>query len=334
MDSPLSLVALFSLIAIALIFDVLNGLHDAANSIATVVSTRVLRPQYAVIWAAFFNFIAFLFFGLHVAQTVGTGIVAAEVVDAAVIFGALMGAICWNLITWWLGIPSSSSHALIGGLAGAAVTKAGLGSIVWSGLGITAAAIVFSPLLGFFLALLLVLAVSWAFVRSSPSAVDNTFRYLQFISASLYSLGHGGNDAQKTMGIIAVLLYSQGLLGETFHIPFWVILSCQAAMGLGTLFGGWRIVRTMGTRITRLHPVQGFCAEAGGAITLFLVTHFGIPVSTTHTITGAIVGVGAARKTAAVRWNVASDVVLAWIVTLPAAALFGSAFYELYKLLS
>jgi PiT family inorganic phosphate transporter len=334
MDNPLSLVALFSLIAIALIFDVLNGLHDAANSIATVVSTRVLRPQYAVIWAAFFNFIAFLFFGLHVAQTVGTGIVAAEVVDAAVIFGALMGAICWNLITWWLGIPSSSSHALIGGLAGAAVTKGGLGSIVWSGLGITAAAIVFSPLLGFFLALLLVLAVSWAFVRSSPSAVDNTFRSLQFISASLYSLGHGGNDAQKTMGIIAVLLYSQGLLGETFHIPFWVILSCQAAMGLGTLFGGWRIVRTMGTRITRLHPVQGFCAEAGGAITLFLVTHFGIPVSTTHTITGAIVGVGAARKSAAVRWNVASDVVLAWIVTLPAAALFGSAFYELYKLLS
>jgi PiT family inorganic phosphate transporter len=334
MDNPLSLVALFSLIAIALIFDVLNGLHDAANSIAIVVSTRVLRPQYAVIWAAFFNFIAFLFFGLHVAQTVGTEIVAAEVVDAAVIFGALMAAICWNLITWWLGIPSSSSHALIGGLAGAAVTKAGLGSIVWSGLGITAAAIVFSPLLGFFLALLLVLAVSWAFVRSSPSAVDNTFRSLQFISASLYSLGHGANDAQKTMGIIAVLLYSQGLLGETFHIPFWVILSCQAAMGLGTLLGGWRIVRTMGTRITRLHPVQGFCAEAGGAITLFLVTHFGIPVSTTHTITGAIVGVGAARKTAAVRWNVASDVVLAWIVTLPAAALFGSAFYELYKLLS
>jgi PiT family inorganic phosphate transporter len=245
-----------------------------------------------------------------------------------------MGAICWNLITWWLGIPSSSSHALIGGLAGAAVTKAGLGSIVWSGLGITAAAIVFSPLLGFFLALLLVLTVSWAFVRTSPSAVDNTFRSLQFISAALYSLGHGGNDAQKTMGIIAVLLYSQGLLGETFYIPFWVILTCQAAMGLGTLVGGWRIVRTMGSRITRLHPVQGFCAEAGGAITLFFVTYFGIPVSTTHTITGAIVGVGAARKTAAVRWNVASDVVLAWIVTLPAAALFGAAFYELYKFLS
>ncbi len=334
MDATLSLFALLALIAVALIFDVLNGLHDAANSIATVVSTRVLRPQYAVIWAAFFNFIAFLFFGLHVAQTVGTGIVAADAVDAAVIFGALMGAICWNLITWWLGMPSSSSHALIGGLAGAAITKAGLGSIVWSGLGITAAAIVFSPLLGFFLALLLVLTVSWVFVRSSPSAVDNTFRSMQLVSAALYSLGHGGNDAQKTMGVIAVLLYSQGLLGETFYIPFWVILSCQAAMGLGTLVGGWRIVRTMGSRITRLHPVQGFCAEGGGAITLFLVTYFGIPVSTTHTITGAIVGVGAARKTAAVRWNVASDVVLAWIVTLPAAALFGAAFYELYKLLS
>jgi inorganic phosphate transporter, PiT family len=334
MDATLSSLALLALISVALIFDLLNGLHDAANSIATVVSTRVLRPRYAVMWAAFFNFIAFLFFGLHVAQTVGTGIVAADVVDAAVIFGALMGAICWNLITWWLGIPSSSSHALIGGLAGAAVTKAGLGSIVWSGLGITAAAIVFSPLLGFFLALLLVLTVSWVFVRASPPAVDSTFRSLQFVSASLYSLGHGGNDAQKTMGIIAVLLYSQGLLGPTFHIPFWVVLSCQAAMALGTLVGGWRIVHTMGSRITRLHPVQGFCAETGGAITLFLATYLGIPVSTTHTITGAIIGVGAARKTAAVRWNVAGDVILAWIVTLPAAALLGAAFYELYKLLS
>jgi inorganic phosphate transporter, PiT family len=331
MEATLSFSALVALIFVALIFDFLNGVHDAANSIATVVSTRVLRPQYAVAWAAFFNFIAFLFFGLHVAQTVGTGIVAAEVVDAAVIFGALMGAICWNLITWWLGIPSSSSHALIGGLAGAAVTKAGLGSIVWSGLGITAAAIVLSPLLGFLLALVLVLAVSWAFVRSTPAAVDNTFRSLQLISAALYSLGHGGNDAQKTMGIIAVLLYSQGLLGPAFRIPFWVVLTCQAAMALGTLVGGWRIVRTMGSRITRLHPVQGFCAEAGGAMSLFLATYFGVPVSTTHTIAGAIVGVGAARKTAAVRWNVASDVVLAWIVTMPAAALFGAAFYEVYK---
>src|SRR5947199_3684990 len=331
MDATLPFSALVALILVAVIFDILNGVHDAANSIATVVSTRVLRPQYAVIWAAFFNFIAFLFFGLHVAETVGTGIVAAGVVDGAVIFGALMGAIVWNLITWWLGIPSSSSHALIGGLAGAAVTKAGLGAIVWKGLGITAAAIFLSPMLGFFLALLLVLVVSWAFVRSTPSAVDNFFRTAQLVSAALYSLGHGGNDAQKTMGIIAVLLYSQGLLGGTFHIPFWVVLSCQAAMGLGTLIGGWRIVHTLGSRITRLHPVQGFCAEAGGAMTLFLATYFGVPVSTTHTITGAIVGVGAARKTAAVRWNVASDVVLAWIVTLPAAALFGAAFYEAYK---
>jgi PiT family inorganic phosphate transporter len=331
MDATVGLPILIALIAVALLFDFLNGLHDAANSIATVVSTRVLQPHYAVVWAAFFNFIAFLFFGLHVAQTVGTGIVAAEVIDAAVIFGALMGAICWNLLTWWLGLPSSSSHALIGGLAGAGMMKAGTAAIVWSGLGITGAAIVLSPLLGFCLALLLVLAVSWIFVRSTPLAVDNTFRVLQFVSASLYSLGHGGNDAQKTMGIIAVLLYSQGALGGEFHVPLWVILTCQAAMALGTLFGGWRIVHTMGSRITRLHPVQGFCAEAGGAATLFMATYFGVPVSTTHTITGAIVGVGAARKAAAVRWNVASNVVIAWILTMPAAALIGAAFYQLCK---
>src|SRR6266851_2688989 len=333
MDAALGLPALIALIAIALLFDLLNGLHDAANSIATVVSTRVLRPQYAVAWAAFFNFIAFLFFGLNVAQTVGTGIVSADVVDAAVIFGALLGAISWNLFTWWLGIPSSSSHALIGGLAGAGVMKAGFGAIVWSGLGLTGAAIVFSPLLGFLLALLLVLMVSWIFVRSTPVAVDNLFRVLQFLSAALYSLVHGGNDAQKTMGIIAVLLFSQGALGDTFYVPFWVILSCQAAMGLGTLLGGWRIVHTMGSRITRLHPVQGFCAEAGGAATLFLATAFGIPVSTTHTITGAIVGVGAARKVAAVRWNVASNVVVAWILTMPAAALMAALFYKLCDVL-
>jgi inorganic phosphate transporter, PiT family len=333
MVSTLTLSTLVGLILVALAFDLLNGLHDAANSIATVVSTRVLRPHYAVIWAAFFNFVAFLFFGLHVAQTVGTGIVTAEVVDAAVIFGALMGAIVWNLLTWWLGIPSSSSHALIGGLAGAGVMKAGLAAIVWSGLGVTGAAIVLSPLLGFFLALLLVLIVSWTFVRALPSAVDNTFRTMQLVSAALYSLGHGGNDAQKTMGIIAVLLFSQGLLGETFYVPFWVILTCQAAMGLGTLLGGWRIVHTMGAKITRLHPVQGFCAEAGGAITLFLATFLGIPVSTTHTITGAIIGVGAARKVAAVRWNVATNVVFAWVVTLPATAVVGAVFYELGTLL-
>src|SRR4051794_15529180 len=327
MDVALSMPVLVGLIAVALIFDFLNGLHDAANSIATIVSTRVLRPRYAVIWASFFNFIAFLFFGLHVAQTVGVGIVTAEVIDGRVIFGALMGAISWNLITWWAGIPSSSSHALIGGLVGAGMAKAGSAAVVWSGLTKTAAAIVLSPLAGFFLALLLVLIVSWLFVRAMPHTVDSSFRALQFVSASLYSLGHGGNDAQKTMGIIAVLLYSQGHLGGAFHVPFWVVIACQAAMGLGTLLGGWRIVHTMGSKITRLTPMQGFCAETGGAITLFLATNFGIPVSTTHTITGAIVGVGAARRVSAVRWNVASNIVVAWILTLPAAALIGALAY-------
>jgi PiT family inorganic phosphate transporter len=333
MDAALALPALFGLVAVALLFDFLNGLHDAANSIATIVSTRVLRPRYAVAWAAFFNFVAFLFFGLHVARTIGTGIVAADAVDPRVVFGALMGAIVWNVATWRLGIPSSSSHALIGGLVGAGVAKAGGGAIVWAGLAKTGAAIVLSPLTGFLLALLLVLAVSWTFVRSTPLAVDTTFRTLQFVSASLYSLGHGGNDAQKTMGVIAVLLYSQGLLGAEFHVPFWVVLACQAAMALGTLFGGWRIVRTMGSRITRLTPVQGFCAETGGAATLFMATGLGVPVSTTHTITGAIVGVGAARKVSAVRWNVASGIVVAWVVTLPAAALVAAVFYALAGLL-
>src|SRR6478672_7545209 len=256
---------LFGLIAVALLFDFLNGLHDAANSIATIVSTRVLPPRAAVFWAAFFNFIAFLFFGLHVAQTIGTGIVDPSVITSRVIFAALMGAIAWNMITWWAGIPSSSSHALIGGLVGAGMTKAGVGAVVWSGLSKTVAAIVLSPLSGFILALFLVLAVSWILVRALPASVDNWFRHLQFVSASLYSLGHGGNDAQKTMGIIAVLLYSQGHMGGEFHVPLWVVLACQAAMGLGTLFGGWRIVRTMGSRITHLKPIQGFCAETGGA---------------------------------------------------------------------
>jgi PiT family inorganic phosphate transporter len=329
MNLALSLPVLMGLIATALIFDFLNGLHDAANSIATIVSTRVLRPRYAVAWAAFFNFIAFLFFGLHVAQTVGTGIVAADIVDGRVIFGALMGAISWNLITWWAGIPSSSSHALIGGLVGAGMTKAGSAAVVWAGLTKTAAAIVLSPLTGFFLALLLILLVSWLFVRAMPSSVDGTFRYLQFVSASFYSLGHGGNDAQKTMGIIAVLLFSQGHTGAEFHVPLWVVLSCQAAMALGTLFGGWRIVHTMGSKITRLTPMQGFCAETGGALTLFGATWLGIPVSTTHTITGAIVGVGAARKVSAVRWNVANNIVTAWVVTLPAAGLIAAVFYLL-----
>jgi PiT family inorganic phosphate transporter len=315
----LALPLLIALIGVALLFDFLNGLHDAANSIATIVSTRVLRPQYAVAWAAFFNFIAFLFFGLHVAQTLGTGIVAANVVDARVIFGALSGAISWNLITWYFGIPSSSSHALIGGLLGAGIAKVGLSAVAWSGVIKTGAAIVLSPLTGFLLALVLVLIVSWTFIRFTPFAADSTFRRLQFVSASLYSLGHGGNDAQKTMGIIAVLLYSQGLLGDTFYVPFWVVITCQIAMGLGTLFGGWRIVKTMGSKITRLTPAQGFCAETGGAITLFAATYLGIPVSTTHTITGAIIGVGAARRLSAVRWNVASNIVVAWVLTIPAA---------------
>jgi inorganic phosphate transporter, PiT family len=332
MDALLSLPVLIGLIGVALVFDLLNGLHDAANSIATIVSTRVLKPRYAVIWAAFFNFIAFLFFGLHVAQTVGVGIVTAEVVDAGVIFGALMGAIAWNLITWWGGIPSSSSHALIGGLIGAGVAKAGSVAVVWDGVLKTSAAIVLSPFTGFVLALLLVLIVSWLLVPVTPRTADNAFRKLQFISASLYSLGHGGNDAQKTMGIIAVLLFSQGQLGDEFYVPFWVVISCQAAMGLGTLVGGWRIVKTMGSRITRLTPMQGFCAETGGAITLFMATGLGVPVSTTHTITGSIIGVGAARKASAVRWNVATDIVIAWIVTLPAAALIAALFYLLSRL--
>jgi PiT family inorganic phosphate transporter len=293
----------------------------------------VLRPQYAVLWAAFFNFIAFLFFGLHVAETLGKGIIDADTVTPAVIFAALTGAIVWNVVTWLAGIPSSSSHALIGGLVGAGVAKAGGGAIVWSGLLKTTFAIVLSPTVGFLLALFLVLIVSWLFVRQTPFAVDSSFRFLQFISASLYSLGHGGNDAQKTMGIIAVLLYSQGMLGDTFYVPLWVVLTCQSALALGTLFGGWRIVHTMGSKITRLNPMQGFCAETGGAITLFAATWLGIPVSTTHTITGAIIGVGAARRVSAVRWGVASSIVWAWVITLPATAAIAAATFYLTELL-
>ncbi len=319
--------ALIFLIAVALLFDFLNGLHDAANSIATIVSTRVLAPQWAVFWAAFFNFIAFLFFGLHVAQTVGSGIVQAAIVDDRVIFGALTGAITWNVVTWLAGIPSSSSHALIGGLVGAALTKVGFSGIVWWGLGKTFVAIFMSPAIGFLLALLLVLIVSWTCLRVAPMKVDSSFRLLQFVSASLYSLGHGANDAQKTMGIIAVLLFSHGYMGDTFEVPFWVVISCQAAMAIGTLFGGWRIVHTMGSKITRLTPQQGFCAETGGAITLFAATSLGVPVSTTHTITGAIVGVGAARRVSAVRWGVARGIVVAWIVTMPMSGLIAAGAY-------
>ena len=332
MDATLALPLLIALIGIALLFDFLNGLHDAANSIATIVSTRVLRPQYAVMWAAFFNFIAFLFFGLHVAETLGRGIIDPSIVSPLVIFAALMGAIIWNVVTWVFGIPSSSSHALIGGLVGAGLAKTGFDAVVWSGLIKTASAIFLSPALGFFLALVLVLIVSWIFVRQTPFAVDRTFRIMQFISASLYSLGHGGNDAQKTMGIIAVLLYSQGYLGGEFYVPFWVVITCQAAMALGTLMGGWRIVHTMGSKITRLNPMQGFCAETGGALTLFGATWLGIPVSTTHTITGAIIGVGAARRVSAVRWGIAGNIVIAWVITMPAGAAIAAAAYWLVDL--
>jgi PiT family inorganic phosphate transporter len=309
-----------ALVAVALAFDFMNGFHDAANSIATIVSTRVLRPHYAVAWAAFFNFIAFLVFGLNVANTIGRGVIDSALVDHYVIFGALAGAILWNVITWYYGLPSSSSHALIGGLAGAALAKGGFAGLVGKGFITISLAIVLSPMLGFLLGMLLMTVVAHLFFRTAPRHVDRWFRRLQFVSASLYSLGHGGNDAQKTMGIIAMLLFAAGLSGGTFHVPFWVVIACQLAMALGTLFGGWRIVKTMGMKITKLRPVGGFCAETGGAITLFIATGFGIPVSTTHTITGAIVGVGAVQKLSAVRWGIAQRIVWAWLLTIPCTA--------------
>ena len=318
---------LVGLVVLALAFDFMNGFHDAANSIATIVSTRVLRPQFAVAWAAFFNFIAFLFFGLSVANTIGKGVVDPVLVDHYVLFGTLVGAITWNVVTWWFGLPSSSSHALIGALAGAAVAKGGVGALVGSGFFKISLAIVLSPTLGFALGIVLMTAVAWIFFRTAPRKVDRWFRRLQLVSASLYSLGHGGNDAQKTMGIIALILVSYGSLRPDFkaaEIPFWVVISCQTAMALGTLFGGWRIVKTMGQKITKLKPVGGFCAETGGALTLFLATGLGIPVSTTHTITGAIVGVGAVHKISAVRWGVAGRIVWAWVLTIPCAALMSA----------
>lgn len=333
MGASVSLPFLIGLIAIALAFDFMNGLNDAANSIATIVSTRVLLPKYAVCWAAFFNFIAFLFFGLNVATTVGIGIIEPGVADPYVILASLVGAIVWQSFTALAGIPSSSSHALIGGLVGAGIAKGGFGAVVWIGLFKTAGAIVLSPALGLALALVLILAVSWLFVPSTPLAVDSYFRICQFASASFLSLGHGANDAQKTMGIIAVLLYSSGLLGSDFYVPLWVVLACQATMGLGTLFGGWRIVRTMGSKITHLTPMQGFCAETAGATMLFIATHLGIPVSTTHTITGSIIGVGAARRISAVRWGVAKDIVTAWILTMPATGILAAIIYLILNLL-
>ncbi|HEY2863474.1 MAG TPA: anion permease [Casimicrobiaceae bacterium] len=322
------------LIAIALAFDFMNGFHDAANSIATIVSTRVLRPHYAVAWAAFFNFVAFLVFGLHVANTIGTGVIVSSIVDHQVILGALVGAIAWDAITWYYAIPSSSSHALIGGLAGAAVAKGGFAALIGKGLLTITLAIVLSPLLGFLLGMALMVVVAHMFAHTAPHRIDRWFRRLQFVSASMYSLGHGGNDAQKTMGIIAMILFASGIGGPTFHVPFWVVLSCQAAMALGTLLGGWRIVKTMGMRITKLKPVGGFCAETGGAITLFLATGLGIPVSTTHTITGAIVGVGATRKLSAVRWGVAERIVWAWVLTIPCSAFLAAVAWLLMSALA
>jgi inorganic phosphate transporter, PiT family len=321
---------LIFLIGVALLFDLINGMHDAANSIATVVSTRVLKPHHAVLWAGFFNFAAYFVFESHVASTIGKGLISPELIDNAVVFGALMGAISWNLITWWGGIPSSSSHALVGGIVGAGVTKAGFDAIVWSGLSKTLYAIVLSPFTGFFLGILMVILVSWLFVRANPAYTDGIFRKLQLVSSALYSLGHGSNDAQKTAGIIAVLLYTNGVYSE-FTVPGWVILSCYTVMGIGTMLGGWRIVHTMGSKITRLTPMQGACAETAGAITLFGASSLGIPVSTTHTITCAIIGVGSAKRASAVRWNVATGIVWAWIITIPASATLAAIFYWLAK---
>jgi inorganic phosphate transporter, PiT family len=319
------------LILLALTFDFLNGFHDSANSIATIVSTRVLSPRLAVAWAAFFNFIAFLFFGLHVANTIGKGIIDIAIVDNYVIFGTLTGACAWDVITWYLGLPTSSSHALIGGMIGAALMKAGSGSLVWKGIIKTATFIIVSPVLGLILGLAFGIVVYWLFRRSVPSQVDHIFRKGQLLSAALYSLGHGGNDAQKTMGIIASLLFSAGLLGNKFHIPFWIVIMCHTAIALGTMFGGWRIVKTMGQKVAKLKPIDGFCAESGAAVTLFTSSAFGIPVSTTHTITGAIMGVGSLKRLSAVKWGVAGRIIWAWILTIPCSAIISAIAYLLLR---
>ena len=321
------LIVMSLLVVVALLFDFMNGFHDAANSIALMVSTRLLTPQAAVVWAAFFNFIAFLVFGTAVAKMVGKDIVDPHIVDNAVIFGALTGAITWNFITWWFGIPSSSSHALVGGLVGAGVAKAGTSAILSKGLIKICAAIILSPLFGLLLALLLMILVLWIVEKRSPYPTERVFNKLQFVSSSLYSLGHGGNDAQKTMGIITVLLFANGYQTD-FEVHKWVVIACQIAMGLGTLFGGWRIVRTMGMGITRIRPSGGFCAQTSGAIALFLATSLGIPVSTTHTITGAIIGVGLSRRASAVRWGLASLIVWAWVLTIPCAGLVAAIAYH------
>ena len=315
------------LILVALAFDFMNGFHDAANAIATVVSTRVLTPRMAVLWAAFFNFIAAFFFGVAVATTIGKGVVHPDVIDSAVIFSGLAAAFIWDVITWYVGLPTSSSHALIAGLAGAGVAKAGWGALFLPGLMRIVVFIVVSPVVGFALGVLFMLIAMRSLVTASPAFVDRTFRKLQLVSAAAYSLGHGTNDAQKTMGIIAIVLFNAHKLGDTFYVPLWVVLICHAAIGLGTLFGGWRIVRTMGVRLTALQPVGGFCAETAGALALFGSASLGIPVSTTHTITGAIVGVGSTRRLSAVRWGIARSVVWAWILTIPCSGLIAAAIY-------
>ncbi len=315
------------LIVLALLFDFLNGFHDSANSIATIVSTRVLSPQKAVLWAAFFNMIAFFMFGHPVAKTMGKGIIDIHIVDNHVIFGTLMGACIWNIITWYFGLPTSSSHALIGGLIGAGLVKAGASSLVVSGITKTVSFIFISPVVGLLFGVLIGVAVSWIFKKKTPSQMDGLFRRGQLFSAALYSLGHGGNDAQKTMGIISSLLFSAGLLGKEFYVPVWVGISCYIAIGFGTMFGGWRIVKTMGQKVAKLRPMDGFCAESGAAATLFISSSMGVPVSTTHTITGAIMGVGSLRRMSAVRWGLAGTIVWAWILTIPCSAAISAAAY-------
>lgn len=321
-------IGIIFLIFLALTFDFLNGFHDSANSIATIVSTRVLSPRLAVLWAAFFNFIAFLFFGLHVANTIGKGIIDIAIVDNGIIFGTLIGACSWNIITWYFALPTSSSHALIGGMIGAALVKSGTKSLIWSGIIKTVSFIFISPVAGLILGFTLGIIVYWSFRKSIPSKVDHIFRKGQLFSAALYSLGHGGNDAQKTMGIIASLLFGAGLLGTKFHIPFWVVIACHSAIALGTMFGGWRIVKTMGQKVAKLKPVDGFCAESGAAIMLFISSAFGIPVSTTHTITGSIMGIGALKRMSAVKWGVAGRIVWAWVITIPCSAIISALAYK------
>jgi inorganic phosphate transporter, PiT family len=336
MDWSLVPLWMFGLIFVALAFDFLNGLHDAANSIATVVATKVLTPVQAVVWAAFFNFAAIWVVGLKVADTVGKGIIDKSVIDPQVIFGALMGAIVWNIWTWYKGIPSSSSHALVGGLVGAGVSKGGIGAMVTAGVTKTVAFIFLAPLIGMAVAMLIYFITAWLshWFKPVPSNADTLYRRLQLVSSAAYSIGHGGNDAQKTMGIITVLLFSQGMLGGEWHVPTWVIISCYVAISLGTLMGGWRIIETVGSRITRITTHQGFCAQTGGSIMLFGATAFGIPVSTTHTITGSVIGAGTARRTSAVRWNIAGRIVTAWFITIPASAAVATVFYWAARLVS